>query len=877
MRNQALTFAPHFDSRVRSVRLVCCGLAFYLIQNMKKPLLLFAALALFAVGCQTDNSVDKDVAVGEGTVLTVSLEQTRTSIGSKVGDGIYPCYWSDGDKIVVNGNLSDEVQIAAENRASATFRFSNTTISHPYHITYPYCASTTAEKPIVEFSAEQSYAEGSFATNVVPMCGYTANPGDKITLKHLAAVLRLPVKAKFEGVVLEKVVITSTSGAKISGEFEVDCKGTSISATESCGNVVTYTLPANFTLSTSKESPLFIVLPAVEVGTCRIEFVEVSGEKMVANWSPNNPLSKGVVREFKTILYEPKVTTSLVPMTTETDEFKIFYKNLSGYVRYSDGSPIANVAVSDGFQVTTTDANGYYELNGVTRDAWYIYCSLPADVKVPIDEYGRPCFFQKYEANIRSYDFTFEKLPGGKESKFALLALADTQVGNLSSVDQFKAQAAPEINNYANSLGYNCYGVALGDVIYSPAKTDNEYLMPEMRQAFDECGIPIFAVFGNHDNAHFAPTKHIFADERSSTFNLKIQRVFEECFGPINYSFNRGDVHVICMRNMQWKSNDDPAGDNTSTKFTDEQYAWLQQDLACVSKDKTIVLCVHIPIFNKGKQYTSCKLFDDALTLFDEFNASYILSGHLHYRQCFDHIKKGTGHKAFEQSWAMSHSAKPNINCDGSPHGYGVILFEGGAMKKSIHKGYPYGMNSEDYQIRLHRGGDITGAAIPEGDANKYGTKGYYQFPYDSNTILANVFSSDQWHWTVEVWTYDASTGAKIAKLGNMTSLSSYGKSPAWEDLIGSFTYDDPKRVASGQNSGRDFWTTGVRCGYLGSDHEDNYHVCYTMWKYRLDSSQTDKDIMVVAKDRWGNEYTQTEFQVGTDIGYAVYNAELNP
>ena len=267
------------------------------------------------------------------------------------------------------------------------------------------------------------------------------------------------------------------------------------------------------------------------------------------------------------------------------------------------------------------------------------------------------------------------------------------------------------------------------------------------------------------------------------------------------------------------------------------------------------------------------------LTLFDEFAESYILSGHLHYRQCYDHAKIGTGHKAFEQSWAMSHSAKPNINCDGSPHGYGVVLFEGGAMKKSIHKGYPYGMNSEDYQIRLHRGGDITGAAIPEGDANKYGTKGYYQFPYDENTILANVFSSDPWNWTVEVWKYNTATGKRTTKIENMTSLSSYSKTPAWEDLIGSFTYDDPKRpAASCTNSGRDFWTTGVRCGYLGNNHDDNYHVCCTMWKYTLTGSNTSAtNLMIVAKDRWGNEYTQTEFQVGTDMTNAVYDESNNP
>ena len=840
---------------------------------MKRTLLAFCAIAaMIMTACQADKTFDDltNIITNDGTTtISVSLAQTRTSLGSKGNDGIYPVYWSEGDRIVVNGKLSEEVKINKNNRANAEYTV-NSVLDYPRSIVYPYSTATTAERPIVEFPAEQVYTQNSFAAGYAPMCGYVAKAGSKsVSLSHLAATLRFPVKATDSGVVLEKIVITSTSGEKLAGEFEVDCANVATTPTDNTYNSVTYSLPANYTLSTKKASVFYITLPAVNVGECTIEFIEASGSKMTSKWNPSKPLSKGVVREFKEILYERKAGATLEEMPVEEDELIIYYKNLSGYVRYSSGSPIKGVAVSDGFQVVTTDKNGYYELKNVSSDTWYIYCSLPANVEVPTDEYGRPNFFKKYESNTRQYDFTFKELSGGKESKFALLALADTQVGDQKSVTQFKAQAAPEIKSYANSLDYKCYGVALGDVIYSPAKTNNEYLMPEMRTAFKECGIPVFAVFGNHDNAHFAESKPVFTDSRNSNYNIKIQRPFEECFGPINYSFNRGDVHIVCMRNMQWNTNNNPGGDNLTTTFSDAQYEWLRQDLACVSKDKTIVLCVHIPIFNKSA-------FNEALSLLDQFEASYILSGHLHFRQCYDYVTKGTGHKAFEQSWAMSHSAKPNINCDGSPHGYGVILFEGGAMKKSIHKGYPYGMNSEDYQIRLHRGGDITGAAIPEGDANKNGTKGYYQFPYDKNTILANVFSSDPWYWTVEVWYYDKATGARTVKIGNMTSLSSYGKTPAWEDLIGSFTYDDPKRAADGINSGRDFWTTGVRCGYLGNSHDDNYHVCYTMWKFTLPSDPI-ADIMVVATDRWGNEYTQTKFQEGTDMTYAIYDETLNP
>ena len=840
----------------------------YRYTNMKKLILFLAILPLLFVGCTTDTTTENIVG-GEGTQICVSLAQTKTSLGNKVGD-TYPVYWSEEDRIVINGILSEKAQIE-EDRTTANFKVDKV-LNTPFSVVYPYCAATTTEKPIVEFLAEQPHTEGTFAPNSTPMCGYSTSTSN-IAMSHLAAVLRFPVKASFEGVVLEKIVITSTTGAKLAGEFAVDCSAAKISATTNSNNVVTYSLPANYTLSTSKASVFHIALPATNVGNCKIEFVERSGEKMVAEWSPSKPLAQGVVREFKEISYKRQVGVLLDLLPVEEDEFLIRYKRVFGNVRYSDGSPIAGVAVSDGFQVVATDSNGYYELEGVTNDTRYIYCSLPADVKVPTNEYGMPCYFIKYPTSSQRYDFTFEKLAGGKEKEFALLALADTQVSSSAHVQRLKAQYCPEIKNYSKTMGLPCYGLVLGDVIYSPAKTNNEYLLYEIREALsaEVTGVPIFPVFGNHDNAHFSETKPLMVDPYNSTVNLKIQRPFEECFGPINYSFNRSDAHVVCMRNIQWIDNVHPDGDHITAGFTDEQIEWLRQDLALVPKSKMVVLCVHIPIGTR-----TIESIQTVLTMLDAFQEVHILSGHLHYRQCWDHSKLSTGHKAFEQSWSSIHGTgwgePTNLASDGAPTGYGVIKIKGNTITKSIHKGSAYGMTSEEYQIRLHRGGDITGAEIS--GTNTYGTKGYYQFPYDDSVVLANVFSSDEYTWTVEVWNYNKSTGKRTTKIGNMTSLASYAKKPTYDELIGDYTFSNPKRPAAGVESGRDFWTTGVVCGYVGGQ-SDNYHICRTLWKFTL--PDTGADIMVVARDQWGNEYTETEFQVGTDMGYALYDEQYNP
>ena len=468
---------------------------------MKKYLLLLALIGVVVAGCHddktSDNTNSNDVVIGNeksDIELAVSLPQTRTSLGGKVGEN-YPVYWSAGDRIIINGVLSEEVTIDESDASCATFSAKSVS-GHPYHITYPYTEFATETAPAVEFPAEQSYTEGSFASGSVPMCGYIES-GNHTTLSHLAAVLSLPIKASEEGIILEKIVITSLSGAEIAGLFEVNCKEAKITPTKTSSNIVTYLLPANYTLSTTQESIFYIALPAVEVGSCLVEFFETSGAKMTAHWSPNGALSKGVVREFRTITYKPRTSTSLQPLGAENDSFEIFYKKIYGNVRYSDGSPIVDVAVSDGFRVTKTDSNGYYEFDNMTRESWYIYCSLPADVEVPVNEHGQPCFFKKYPSDTDRYDFTFERLPNGKEEEFVIFGIADTQPSTTAHIERFRIQAAPEMKSYSKSLNLPCYGIVMGDMVGSKPE-----FMPDMRAelAKDKTGMPIFACYGNHDH-----------------------------------------------------------------------------------------------------------------------------------------------------------------------------------------------------------------------------------------------------------------------------------------------------------------------------------------------------------------------------------------
>ena len=284
---------------------------------------LLASLALSSCDVDTPTNVVGDEIV---TKIEVSLPETRISLGDKV-DGNYSAYWSEGDKIVVNGILSEAVKIDAANRSSATFEVRSGDLEYPFNVTYPYTSATSEVTPIVEFKSEQTYTPGSFADGSAPMCGY-ANKGEKVALKHLAGVLKFPVKASTEGVVLEKIVITATLGTKISGNFTVDCATTAVTPTEQTQSVVTYTLPADFVLSTTESSDFFIALPAGELGSATIEFIETSGKKMISNWNPSTPIKSGVVREFKPITYVRDSVTTLecvsLPSYDDVEQSRIF-------------------------------------------------------------------------------------------------------------------------------------------------------------------------------------------------------------------------------------------------------------------------------------------------------------------------------------------------------------------------------------------------------------------------------------------------------------------------------------------------------------------------------------------------------------------------
>lgn len=180
----------------------------------------------------------------------VEAPSVKTSMGGKNGAGKYPVYWSEGDVISINGNLSAALEAGEAGGASATFTFDEKpALAGVYNVVYP----GNAVSGRVVFPAGQSYVEGSFCPGAAPLTGITDNLDAPVELSTCAAIVRFPMTGS---VTLSSMRVTTPGGEKISGNFnmnlvpqdgasaQMDYSFGSGLALDGNGRVIVFTVPA---------------------------------------------------------------------------------------------------------------------------------------------------------------------------------------------------------------------------------------------------------------------------------------------------------------------------------------------------------------------------------------------------------------------------------------------------------------------------------------------------------------------------------------------------------------------------------------------------------------------------------------------------------
>ncbi len=341
-------------------------------------------------------------------------------------------------------------------------------------------------------------------------------------------------------------------------------------------------------------------------------------------------------------------------------------KKIKGKI-LAQGKGVANVVVSDGFNVVQTNRDGAYELLLSSRSE-HVFVSVPSGYAMPHQNHIAR-HYQVIEESGKDLDFHLEPLTVD-DNKHQFIIWADPQVKNEKDVAKLMTQSVPDVQQYVQSqpAGTLLHGIAVGDIVW-----DEQELFARYNEAVDQCGIPFFQVLGNHDMDY-----NKGGDEMSDAG-------FKKMYGPAYYSFNRGQVHYVVLDDVWYLGSDR----NYKGYISPEQLEWLKKDLSFVPSDKLIVLCLHIPVHsgveNRQALYDILKPFK-----------VHIMSGHTHHNRnvikdnIYEHV-----HGTLCGAWWTGPVCE-----DGTPSGYGVYEVEGTELKwhyKSVGKNKDYQLSTQVY------------------------------------------------------------------------------------------------------------------------------------------------------------------------------------
>lgn len=420
--------------------------------------------------------------------------------------------------------------------------------------------------------------------------------------------------------------------------------------------------------------------------------------------------------------------------------------NVKGIV-HCGGEPVPGVVVSDGVQVTETDANGCWWLSS-DKTYGLVFISTPEGYVCNCSGV-LPGYFQylKQPVNVvERLDFELNATPD--QTNHRLLVLGDMHLANRSNRDlQQFGEFVADINEVVASTSVPVYGLTLGDMTFDSFWYTNLYFFEDyLRDAAMIKNLPIYHTIGNHD--HELGKRGAYpAGEFATTVK------YRNSLGPTWYSFNIGRVHYVVLDDI-YSTNPGDGTFSYENTVSQEQIEWLKKDLSYVDRTKTIVVASHAQFHGKDGS-VSLKNYREVMDCLDGFSRVHIFTGHTHL------VYNVEDEKMFEHNagavcatwWWTGYHSDIHIAQDGAPGGYTIVDFTGGEPQWQFKgTGHPVG-----FQFRCYDGNSIQiNSGIyckDESSANRSKFDSYasqWKDKSSDNYVYINVWNWDP-EWTVEV------------------------------------------------------------------------------------------------------------------------------
>ncbi|GAB3431119.1 calcineurin-like phosphoesterase C-terminal domain-containing protein [Niabella aquatica] len=421
-----------------------------------------------------------------------------------------------------------------------------------------------------------------------------------------------------------------------------------------------------------------------------------------------------------------------------------------------NGAGVPGVVVSDGLEVTLTDANGVYYLPSAKTKS-FVFISVPGGYEVSTGNTILPVFYQAFKAAapvVETMNFALTKT---NNNKHVVLALGDMHLANRNNdVAQFQNGFLPDaketIARYRQE-GYKVYGLTLGDMTWDAYWYTNKYSFTQYLSVMRHIDIPVFHTMGNHDN-----DPYVAAD-------WPAEADFRASLGPTYYSFNLGKVHYIVLDNIEYintgGAEGKPGQRNYNKTIAGDQITWLKKDLATVT-DKTtpVILAMHIHLNSNPSVSETASLnltnAADLINCFSGFSNVHVLTGHTHICYAYENssalMEHNSGAVCATWWWTGKNGYAGNQICkDGAPGGYAIWKFND-TDYQWLYKSIGY---NENYQFRAYDLNEVHITAANYAPNTTDALLADYATPYATkntgNEILVNVWGYDK-RWKVELF-----------------------------------------------------------------------------------------------------------------------------
>ncbi|EKU91550.1 calcineurin-like phosphoesterase C-terminal domain-containing protein [Bacteroides oleiciplenus] len=407
---------------------------------------------------------------------------------------------------------------------------------------------------------------------------------------------------------------------------------------------------------------------------------------------------------------------------------------VKGVVTDTQKQPIAGVVVTDGVNFTQTDEKGRYQLVSDPAQSKFVYLSVPADYKAVVEKALPVGYYARIDASEKRnrHDFWLEKREQPVRN-FTFIAISDPQVRNEKQLNRFISETLPDLKEtLKQASGQEAYGMVLGDIV-----RDVMPLYAPYKEAISDLDMTMYHVIGNHDfDLQYAALSQA---ENKDEYG---ESVFGDNFGPTDYSFNVGEIHIVAMKDIDYQG-----VKKYEEQFTPEQLEWLKKDLSYVKPGTTVLLNVHAPTANStAKGGGNARNAEQLFEILKDYKA-HIFAGHTHFYEnrivtpdIYEHnIGAACG------AWWAGH-----VNRCGAPNGYLVVKVNGDNVSWQYKAtGRPF-----DYQFRIYKPGEFKSQpkylVVNVWDYDSAWKLSYYEDGVEKSGVLEAFADEDQDYITMK-------------------------------------------------------------------------------------------------------------------------------